>query len=117
MKRKHYDLIVAWANDDSANVQYLDDGCWHDIEFPGWHSSINYRLKPKTININGFEVPEPIYTRPDVEFVYQPDVCCGSVIKYSTKYVPDNSFEIGSCHLTEEAAQIHLDALMSFTKK
>lgn len=77
-------------------------------------------LKPKTININGFEVPEPVreplnegnrYYMADTtslmntEFVWDND---------ETDY---NALEAGIIHLTKEAAELHAKALLSFTRK
>jgi hypothetical protein len=30
------------------------------VEHPHWISNVDYRRKPRTININGIEVPEPV---------------------------------------------------------
>ena len=36
---------------------------------------------------------------------------------YKSEFVSDQQIKSGLWHLTKEAAQIHLDALLSFTKK
>ena len=48
MKRKHYDLILAWAN--GAEVQVKNPGGWVDYpdgQTPAWLDSFEYRIKPK----------------------------------------------------------------------
>lgn len=79
-----------------------------------------WQIKDRTININGFEVPEPyrgeikendIYWFPDLDdnvaeyYIWRDDL---SDIKI---------MENGLLHLTQEAAEIHLKALLSFTKQ
>jgi hypothetical protein len=96
----------------------------------GWYPSIStssllivpsdWEIAPKTININGIEVPEPERTP----------------LKYHTRYfkteidtrynIPEylwendtadrESLSNGYIHLTREAAEIHREALRSFTK-
>ena len=79
-----------------------------------------YRRKSKTININGFKVPEPMREAPEV------GTQCYVVHLGSTDNMQDYIWENdgydfetlknGICHLTEEAAKIHAKALVSFTQ-
>ena len=49
MKRKHYDLIIAWAN--GAEIEFKDwYGNWRFINNPAWNKQIEYRVKPKDKN-------------------------------------------------------------------
>ena len=86
---------------------------------PSWHDEATYRRKPKTININGFEVPEPYrgemkggqkyYPVDPQAFLFQYGATwCDASIDRRWK---DRSF----IHLTEEAAALHGKALASFT--
>lgn len=105
---------------DSGSIFY---GGWRDcapsdMTFP---NDYEYRRKPRTININGHEVPEPV--REPLE--------CGTeyfipIIRerrfaidfYWTDEKTDKRFlERGLIHLTEEAAIAHARALLSFTAK
>ena len=47
MKRKHADLIHAWA--DGAEIQWKskDDGKWIDSDLPDWVPEYEYRIKPE----------------------------------------------------------------------
>jgi len=49
MKHKHYDLIIAWANDCSLKVQYreTDEVRWYDTASPSFAENLEYRIKPK----------------------------------------------------------------------
>lgn len=77
--------------------------------------------KPTTININGYEVPEPVrsplergktYWIPAIMFYNQ---------MYDNHVWGGDSFDVyflnrGLIHLTEEAASKHAEALLSFTR-
>jgi len=49
MKHKHYDLIIAWANDPSITLQYRasNEECWNDTKEPAFVKHWEYRIKPK----------------------------------------------------------------------
>lgn len=91
---------------------------WDNCDIPcGFHENLEYRLKPRTININGFEVPEPLRSVPAYGTSYfiidLPDV-----EDMTWTNVPDEYqwLKAGIIHLTREAAEKHLEALLSFTK-
>lgn len=44
-QHKHADLIKQWA--DGEQIQYFCNFKWQDIENPSWHSTTQYRVKPK----------------------------------------------------------------------
>lgn len=79
-----------------------------------------YRRKPRTININGFEVPIPLSGRQKIGSCYwMPVLGCEFAIckmeyrgqKHDADYVAS-----GIAHSTKEAAELHAKALLSFTK-
>jgi len=122
------DILIAVANGEQVQWRKMDD-TWRDEpakevlrEIAGSMSSPErYRIKPKTININGFEVPEPLREAPDHgSGYYVASTSGGPNIRGSTFWVNDtadqNWLNLGLCHSTKEAAQIHLDALLSFTR-
>jgi hypothetical protein len=80
---------------------------------------LDWKIKPKTININGYEVPEPIRVKPRVgDIYYIASLTSGIVQSY---FFGDNTIETrwfnqGLAHKTREAAELHLEALLSFTK-
>lgn len=44
-KRRHYDLIIAWAN--RAEIEYrYNEGRWIETTTPLWAPSVQYRIKP-----------------------------------------------------------------------
>jgi len=71
----------------------------------------NIKIKPRTITVNGIEVPEPLRVEPKDEVNVwivdnsEPYLC---IYNYSTLH---KEFKNGAIHLTKEAAQAHYDAL------
>ena len=123
---KHAALMMQYAQDAQETEtpwerwQVLRDGTWYTmLDYPLWHCSLEYRRKPKTIRIGEFDVPEPVREpleegqkcwTPDVPFAARELVWCGG--SYD-KFL----LEAGLIHLTREAAQQHVDALLSFTRR
>jgi hypothetical protein len=121
---KHADLIHAWA--DGAEIQFKGLEGWFDACNPDWLDDTEYRIKPKTININGFEVPEPVreplergrvYFIVSVTSVNSSDSC--GYIKHFWKDDQSDRYwlQAGLIHLTPEASIQHTKALLSFTDK
>lgn len=81
------------------------------------------RVKPATISINGFEVPEPVHQ--DLEHgqtYFYVNFEFGNGEAYSKDkwigfYEDKQRLLAGIIHLTEEAASRHAEALLSFTQK
>jgi hypothetical protein len=118
MKRKHYDLIIAWAN--GAEIEYFDTNEWRYLSSPGFYEYKEYRIKPKPININGFDVPEPLYEKPvDNATVYFPSLLNGviSVSSYIKDPAYQNLYEKGLIFKEREDCEKYLEAILSFTKK
>ncbi len=86
---------------------------------PDWAVTRKYRRKPKTILINGHEVPEPHRTPlNDGEVYWALSLFSGATSLSWADYDFDNSYlENGFIHLTKEAAEKHFNALKSFTAK
>lgn len=96
-------------------------GCaWYGMtDHPIWVAVFEYRRKPRTININGHEVPEPVretlkrgeqywVADPTSAISFQRWCDCAS----DRRWLAD-----GLIHLTRKAAQTHVEALLSFTRK
>lgn len=121
----HAAFLVAWADGKAVEMQYPDSNVWYLVENDQElnlfeEPDFKFRIKPRTILINGIEVPEPFrgclesgQTYWCVHFSYDdgyaPDDWDGS--KYQA-----NRLKNGAAHLTKEAAEIHARALLSFTK-
>ena len=128
----HADLIALYAQDAAEcsepwlRWQYLSEctNQWIDaVDLVAFHPKIKYRRKPKTVSINGIEVPEPVrepledgqeYWLADTS-TSNASMTRGCVWRgdgYDYKWLA-----AGLIHLSEEAAQTHIDALLSFTKR
>lgn len=82
-------------------------------------SLLDWKIKHKTININGYEVPEPIRVRPrEGELYYIPYLTDSKVqtFKFAESITTSRWLKEGLLHKTKEAAELHLEALLSFTK-
>lgn len=125
MKHVHADLMMKYAEIAQRDpkpwtyFQVSDDSvkwfnCVQEVQFL---SKNNYRLKPRTINVNGFEVPEPIRQMSVgniyyiVKTPFVEGITCNSE-PYETQLISS-----GVVHLTRENAEKHLEALLSFTKE
>lgn len=123
-KHKHKHIKLAWANGENVQRQLrIKDAVWVDW---GSEDTLNlelhmytWRIKPKTININGHEVPEPLREITDGEGYWLADTG-------DEDYALETSWEgtsteyswlrRGLCHATKEAAQAHAKATVSFTE-
>jgi hypothetical protein len=123
MKHVHHDLIVSWAADLSRVVEEqvhepcFDSYSWMKVDYPTWNSTKKYRFKPaepKYIVVNGVNVPEPMRGGLEAGRVYW---------LASTAYDHSNVvwagcsrdlrwLSLGLIHLTREAAQAHIDAML-----
>jgi hypothetical protein len=128
---KHWKEIAQYAQDAAETEkpwkrwQYrLNDANWTTFTKTDQFEDIvgiEYRRKPKTININGIEVPEPMREKPEIGhkyFALSFDYDDG----YSEQTWEDHRLDLiwlsrGICHLTRKAAELHAKALLSFTKK
>lgn len=126
MKHVHADLMMKYAEiaqNDSKPWEYFqvsDDSvkwfnCTQEVRFL---SKNNYRLKPRVININGFEVPEPLRNIPSCGTEYfLIDFLKVNNMTWTDYDDEHNCLKAGLIHLTRENAEKHLEALLSFTKE
>ena len=80
---------------------------------------LDWKVKPRTININGYEVPVPSRAKPNrgdtCYIAYLPDDRVNE-FKFQNGVIDCRWFKQGLLHKTREAAELHLEALLSFTK-
>ena len=84
---------------------------------PQWTENFKYRRKPRTILINGHEVPEPQRTplKYGEEYWTLSLVCGATSLRWEDDYTDFVYLKNGFVHLTKEAAEKHFNALKSFT--
>jgi hypothetical protein len=79
----------------------------------------DWKIKPRTININGYEVPEPMRVKPSLGDKFYITFLTNNTIEsyfFSDSSTENRWFNQGLAHKTREAAELHLEALLSFTK-
>lgn len=96
-----------------------------NVRGPEWNLDHEYRRKPpapKFILINGHQVPEPMRVTPSIGDTYwMPSLDHLFLHGVREQKWADGStdrirFANGLVHLTKEAAELHAEALLSFTK-
>lgn len=130
MTTEHKYAHILRAIADGKAVQWQDSrGIWMNpvpsevLEFiaSDSYSPDRYRIKPRTININGYEVPEPVrepldfgtnYWLSSVNSDYPFTKFMWADQKTDRRWLCE-----GRIHLTQEAAELHSKALLSFTAK
>ena len=113
-------LPVVQAAADGSDIEYLSHtGKWRergDGMAETFKPGLKYRIKPRTITVNGFEVPEPIRAKPSVGDEY----CVASPVDdgmYYRELWSDDEYENlwlsrGICHTTKESAIAHANAML-----
>lgn len=108
-------LVTAQANGEV--IQMYVGGKWYDCMEPtAFVDGCKYRVKPKMILVNGFEVPEPMREVPehDQDYFY-PIVSSGDFYGSETwtNHKADRmALGRGLCHTTKEAAITHAKAML-----
>lgn len=123
MAHKHAALMALYAQDAAETDEPWErwearrpDGRWNPLaQDPCWYLDLEYRRKPKTIMVNGFEVPEPLKEMPERGNVWL-------VIPHSESftdfhYAEDSrwkrvALDRGLLHSTKEAAVAHAKAML-----
>ncbi|MGL4350830.1 MAG: hypothetical protein ACRCT2_09770 [Plesiomonas shigelloides] len=119
-------LPIVQAAADGEEIEFLDEEeqCWRKKELGVIFLGAEYRIKPRTIRIGDYDVPEPMRVEPEIgDFVFVPSVPYPSpmiIRKYmmiSWCGLFQSLLSDGVVHKTKEAAELHAEALISLTKK
>lgn len=111
----HTEIKQAWAAGELVQYRISIGYPWEDwghgecLDLP---TAQFWRVAPKTININGRSVPAPLRSFDGVCEHWIADL--GGPWRAAHK--SSRLLSLGLCHTTREAAQAHLDALLSFTR-
>ena len=129
MSCKHADLMMIYAGqaaemDEPWKLWELRSPGFKWItcnKHPEWRKENEYRQIPKTISINGFEVPEPMREKPEIGDHYwcidpSEDELCDLMCWDGDSY-DMNRFKNGLCHLTRDNCIAHAKALFSFSEE
>lgn len=93
---------------------------WNPMSDVFFQTHREYRLKPRFIDINGHQVPEPAREPLEVNnLLWIADITQPNAEQLMwTGHTSDIlMLERGILHLTKEAAEAHIAALLSFTQK
>jgi hypothetical protein len=126
--KKYHNPWVLWE------IELILKGHWVTcVREPNWNCDNKYRRKdyfslsnlckdqvsrykePQTIDINGYKVPKPLTKEEGKKFDKVFVATLTSVEHFF--HVFDNIYRLGLVHSTLEAAKLHREALLSFTKK
>lgn len=128
MACKHADLMMIYAKqaaemDEPWTLwEWFETGYGWDkcTQHPQWKNCNEYRLKPKTIRIGNYDVPEPMREKPEIGTHYYAVnfACSDGVIMdiWHNKSADNQRLEYGVCHSTRENCIIHAKALFSFSE-
>lgn len=113
------DKLTIYMTESGVLSKSLGLYCMQDI----FQNPSLFEIVPKTIDINGFEVPAPLRTAPRIGETYWTFELYRGVTSIISYYTWDNDpgdkriFKLGLVHSTREAAELHAEALLSFTKR
>lgn len=111
-------VVLAAARGDVIEARFIGAGDWVEsqCDWECFGKSREYRIKPRTITVNGFEVPEPIREAPAVGtkcylacVTKREFVCC---LYWDGLPADYHWLRLGLWHSTEEAAVIHAKAML-----
>ena len=116
----------AWANGESLQYE-LTSGNWHDYQPVSGEDVVflscnEYRIKPRTIRIGEYDVPEPVreplqigdeYYTEDINCAYDPVL----VTFWDGGPIDMYRLESGLVHKTRETAELFVKARLSLTRK
>lgn len=111
-------LPVVQAAAEGYGTQSLCAGVWYDTsgDIELLTSHIIYRVKPRTITVNGFEVPEPMRDKPSKGCAYFISSTVDTNMFIRDTWIDDKLgnrwLDSGLCHTTKEAAIAHAKAML-----
>lgn len=112
-------LPIVQAAANGAVIEFKQAGVWYEKAHNDLCYDYEYRVKPKTIRIGEYDVPEPLRDRPiNGESVYL--VCTDRASPVKLQWFPvEHSLYLldsGLLHGERAGAALHLKALLSLTK-
>lgn len=113
-------LPIVQAAANGAVIEFKCDGVWHEKTHNDLCYDYEYRIRPNTIRIGEYDVPEPMREIPARGTTYYvvDTVAPNSPGEYT--WVGDAAdigwFNLGILHSTRDAAVLHAKALLSLTE-
>lgn len=108
-------LVTAQANGEVIQMYVGDE--WSDCKAPtAFVDGCKYRVKPKTILVNGFEVPEPMREVPELNYSYFTPQPVAEDMFFTARWTNHKIDSIrlgrGICHDTIGSAIAHAKAML-----
>lgn len=113
-------LPIVQAAANGAVIEFKQGGVWYEKTHNYLCYDYEYRIRPNTIRIGEYDVPEPLREMPAWGTTYYvvDTVTPKSPRKYT--WVGDTAdigwFNLGILHSTRDAAVLHAEALLSLTE-
>lgn len=113
--KENMDVALAAANGEE--IQYFNQhGVWMSKTGGHLNAGVKYRIKPRTITVNGFEVPEPMRETPEIGSQYWIATTTSQSLAGDVVWDADIAdllwLSRGICHSTKEAAIAHAKAML-----
>ena len=113
-------LPIVQAAANGAVIEFKQAGVWYEKTHNDLCYDYEYRVKPKTIRIGEYDVPEPMREMPAAGTVYYVPTLtnipvCSYVWKCSVSDIEDR-LNMGLIHLCADNAAHHAKALLSITE-
>lgn len=119
--RDNLHVIEASANGEVVQIKPTGCELWVDIDYPCFRGDLayEYRVKPRTIKIGDFDVPEPMLVEPDSGCEYfvveaLSDIPAASQI-WNGMDCEKRWLSMGLCHKSKESAIAHAKAIISLS--
>lgn len=110
-------IVQAAANGMDVQCQNLMGSMkWYTKSYPDLSGDCEYRIKPRTITVNGFEVPEPMQEAPEIGVEYWiaapafEDYC--ERVNWSASAYGKRYIDRGLCHSSRNSAIAHAKAML-----
>lgn len=113
-------LPIVQAAANGAVIEFKHDGVWYAQAHTDLCSDYEYRIRPNTIRIGKYDVPEPLREMPALGTDYYITNIARSGLYGVATWVCDAQdiewFNRGVVHSTKDAAVLHAEALLSLTE-
>jgi hypothetical protein len=119
MKHPHAELMKAYADDCTLQIQVKERFGWSDCNSPSFIKGSEYRIKPaevKMIRVGRHEWEEPLKEVPTVGTVWTFSFEYHSLQEIVDPCLIRKAISEGTAHLTKEAAQQHREAMQCINR-
>jgi hypothetical protein len=119
MKHPHAEIMKAYADDCTLQIQVKENWGWVDLNEPKFYKDSEYRIKPeevKMIRVGRHEWEEPLKDVPTVGAVWSFSFEYHSLQEIVNLCLMRKAISEGVAHRTKEAAQQHREAMQCISR-